>query len=81
MLESIKKIEVYSEKIENADKFYNNSISFDAIMMNFIVIGEMVEKLSGKFIQETGKGIDWLNPLVLCSLFFQNFSFYRQDSR
>ncbi|MEA2060895.1 MAG: HepT-like ribonuclease domain-containing protein [Thermodesulfobacteriota bacterium] len=38
---------------------YNNQRDFDAVMMNFIVIGEMVSKLSEKFI-ETHSQIDWL---------------------
>lgn len=46
MIESINKIQQYSAKFENADDFYHDTISFDATMMNFIVIGEMVEKLS-----------------------------------
>jgi len=39
MLDSIKKIQDYSAKFNNADDFYYDSISFDATMMNFIVIG------------------------------------------
>ncbi len=59
MLESIKKIEDYSGRFKNADDFYNETISFDASLMNFIVIGEMVDKLSEKFIHETEGQIDW----------------------
>lgn len=59
ILESIKKIQNYSGKFSNADEFYNDSLSFDATMMNFVVIGEMVEKLSIGFIQETEDQIDW----------------------
>ena len=48
MLESIQKIQLYSGKFNDADDFFEDSLSFDATMMNFIVIGEMVEKLSKK---------------------------------
>ena len=60
ILESIKKIQSYSYQFKNADEFYENTISFDAIMMNFIVIGEMAEKLSEQFIEDTKSEINWL---------------------
>ena len=56
--ESIKKILEYSDEYSNADEFYKNQRDFDAAMMNFIVIGEMVARLSEKFIEEN-KQIDW----------------------
>lgn len=59
MLDSIKKIQIYSHKFSNADDFYNDNISFDATMMNFIVIGEMVDKFSELFLEETSRNIDW----------------------
>lgn len=48
-----------SEKFANADDFFRDTISFDATMMNFIVIGEMVDKLSYNIIKETEEEIDW----------------------
>ncbi len=59
MLESIQKILDYSAKFENADDFYNDTKSFDATMMNFVIIGEMVEKLSSDFLTDTENKIDW----------------------
>ncbi len=59
ILESISKIQNYSANFKNADEFYKDSKSFDATMMNFVVIGEMVEKLSNDFLSETDKEIDW----------------------
>jgi len=59
MLDCIKKIQDYSGKFTTADNFYNDTISFDASMMNFIVIGEMADKLSDNFIRETSQQIDW----------------------
>ena len=44
----------------HADGFYNDTKSFDASMMNFIVIGEMVDKLSEDLLNETSGKIDWL---------------------
>ena len=59
MLESIQKILDYSEKFEDADDFYSDTKSFDATMMNFVIIGEMVEKLSSDFLAETENRVDW----------------------
>ncbi len=56
--ESIKKILEYSDGYSNADEFYRNQRDFDAAMMNFIIIGEMVARLSEAFIKEN-KQIDW----------------------
>lgn len=49
ILESIKKIDEYSIQIQNADELNNDSKSFDAILMNFVIIGEMVAKISEEF--------------------------------
>lgn len=38
--------------------FMYNERDFDASMMNFIIIGEMVSRLSDKFIEENSQ-IDW----------------------
>jgi uncharacterized protein with HEPN domain len=73
MIESIKKIQHYSGKFENADDFYEDSISFDATMMNFIIIGEMVEKLSEKLILETEKEIDWLKVKGFRNIIAHNY--------
>jgi uncharacterized protein with HEPN domain len=60
MLDSIKRIHEYSTNFSDADGFYNDTKSFDASMMNFIVIGEMVDKLSEDLLNETSGKIDWL---------------------
>jgi uncharacterized protein with HEPN domain len=59
MLECVKKIQEYSSKFSDADNFYSDAISFDASMMNFIVIGEMADKLSEDLIRETSRQINW----------------------
>ncbi|RPH33195.1 MAG: hypothetical protein EHM93_05860 [Bacteroidales bacterium] len=59
MLDCIKKIQSYSSKFNHADDFYNNNLSFDATMMNFIVIGKMVDKFTDLFLEETSGNIDW----------------------
>ncbi len=58
ILESVEKIELYSAQFEDADNLYENTKSFDAIMMNFIIIGEMVVKLSEEF-KRKNPDIEW----------------------
>ena len=59
-MESITRIEEYSADFSNADDFNEDYRNFDACMMNFIVIGEMVEKLSLDF-KSTYSHVDWKN--------------------
>ena len=73
MLDSIQKIQLYSGKFSNADEFYEDSISFDATMMNFIVIGEMVEKLSDDFISATGEEINWTKVKSFRNIIAHNY--------
>jgi uncharacterized protein with HEPN domain len=73
MIESIQKIQNYSEKFANADDFFQDTISFDATLMNFIVIGEMVEKLSDNVIQETEKEIDWFRVKGFRNIIAHNY--------
>lgn len=60
ILDSIEKIQSYTRNHSKADDFYNDAISFDATMMNFVVIGEMAEKLSDEFTSNTHDMVDWL---------------------
>jgi len=59
MLDAIEKIKQYSAPHSSADEFLDNIQAFDASMMNFIVIGEMVEKLSEQLIDASKTDIDW----------------------
>ncbi len=60
MLEAIEKIFAYSKDYENPDDFYESQRDFDAAMMNFIVLGEMVIRLSEQFTEKYNQ-IDWHN--------------------
>ncbi len=48
IIESIDKIINYSQSSKNADTFYHDSKSFDACMIHFINIGEMIDRLSAQ---------------------------------
>ncbi|MBD3374332.1 DUF86 domain-containing protein [candidate division KSB1 bacterium] len=58
ILEAIDKISDYTRGYSDADEFYANQRDFDASMMNFIVIGEMVLRLSEEFVEKYNH-IDW----------------------
>ena len=49
LLEAIEKIELYSHDFSNADDFYHDQKSFDASMMQFVVIGEAINRLDEKY--------------------------------
>jgi len=59
MLDAIEKIKQYSAPFVSADDFHNADQAFDASLMNFIIIGEMVEKFSDELINKTENEIDW----------------------
>lgn len=58
ILDSIEKILKFTKPFHNADDFYNSQVHFDAAMMNFVIIGEMVGRLSDEFIEQNNH-IDW----------------------
>ncbi|MEA3523058.1 MAG: HepT-like ribonuclease domain-containing protein [Campylobacterota bacterium] len=49
LLEAVEKIELYSKDFKSADDFFRDSKSFDASMMQFIVIGEVIDKLDSAY--------------------------------
>ena len=46
ILDSCKKIQEFVEDIFDADAFYMDVKTFDAVLMNFVIIGESVVKIS-----------------------------------
>jgi uncharacterized protein with HEPN domain len=58
MLETVEKIEAYTLGIQSAEEFEKDAKVYDASMMNFIVIGELVVKLSDDFL-EKHKEVEW----------------------
>lgn len=49
IVESINKIQEYSKEFTEPDIFYHDQKSFDASMMQFIVIGESITRLDENF--------------------------------
>jgi uncharacterized protein with HEPN domain len=58
ILDSISKIQDYTSGIDNPDKLYNDIKTFDATIMNFVVIGEMVSKISDK-LKTDNLNVEW----------------------
>jgi len=52
LIEAIDKIELYTKDFSSADEFYHDEKSFDATMMQFVIIGEMISKLDDNFKEE-----------------------------
>jgi uncharacterized protein with HEPN domain len=59
IIEAVDRIIEYTTGIKSADEFNDDYRNFDATMMNFVVIGEMVDKLSEDFKREHHK-IEWV---------------------
>ena len=58
IVESIDKITLYSGVSSSADNFYHDTKSFDATMIHFINIGEMIDRVSNK-VKDTYPTIPW----------------------
>ena len=58
IIESIDKVELYTSDFDDGETFYHDQKSFDATMMQFIIIGEMISKLDKAFI-ESNSNIPW----------------------
>jgi uncharacterized protein with HEPN domain len=59
ILEATNRIIEYTSGFDSADNFNNDYRNFDATMMNFVVIGEMVNKLSTDFKRDHNN-IEWI---------------------
>ncbi|MCW7755278.1 DUF86 domain-containing protein [Desulfobotulus sp. H1] len=58
IIESIEKINSYICPFGQCDDFYSDQMAFDAVLMNFVVLGEMTSKLPDKFIAETSEIVE-----------------------
>ncbi len=58
MLDIIEKISKYTSELSTPKDFINNEKTFDATMMNFITLGEIISKISIKFKRKYNN-IDW----------------------
>lgn len=73
IIDSIDKIKNYTKDYSDADSFYDDNKAFDAVMMNFIVIGEMADKISSEFRLQTNKIIDWIKIIGFRNIIAHNY--------
>ena len=59
IIEATDRIIEYTSGFKSADDFNNDHLTFDATMMNFIVIGEMVDKISEDFKKHNSE-VEWI---------------------
>lgn len=59
IIDSCQKIQRFIKPIEDATAFYEDEKTFDAVLMNFIIIGEAVSRLSEEFKNKHGH-IPWI---------------------
>ncbi len=59
IVDSCHKIERFTSDLHNADEFYEDEKTFDAVLINFVIIGESVARLSKEFKENETK-IPWL---------------------
>ena len=72
MLETIEKIMRYTAGYHSAEELYQNDRDYDASMMNFIVIGEAVEKLTDELKEKNGQ-IDWQKIYTLRNILAHHY--------
>ncbi|MEK7299011.1 MAG: HepT-like ribonuclease domain-containing protein [Candidatus Margulisiibacteriota bacterium] len=70
--DAIQKIRLCASRFSDSQAFFDDWISFDAAMMNFVVIGEMVDKLSPSLKQEPSH-IDWQQVKDFRNLIAHNY--------
>lgn len=58
MLEAARRIRRYALEVSSAEEFYVNQLVFDATLMNFVVVGEMVDRLSPD-LRARHSDVDW----------------------
>ena len=72
IIESIDKVNSYIKGFSNPDQFNDDQLSFDAVLMNFIIIGEMVAKLS-EDCKDSHPSIEWLKIKGFRNLVAHNY--------
>lgn len=58
-LDTISKIKKFVKNIKDADSFYNDEKTFDAVLINFEITGEAVSRLTEN-LKEKENQIPWL---------------------
>ncbi len=59
ILDAIGKIQQYVRGISTPKEYFDSPMAFDATLMNFVVIGEMADRLSTELKDRYSKRVDW----------------------
>jgi uncharacterized protein with HEPN domain len=60
ILDAIRSIDQYTASFTSAEELYESRVHFDATLMSFVVIGEMVDRISDEF-KASHTALDWKN--------------------
>jgi uncharacterized protein with HEPN domain len=66
------KIFAYTKPYTSADELFANPLSFDAILMNFIVIGEAVSRMSTSLL-DSNHHIPWVEIKAFRNIIAHNY--------
>ena len=58
IIDSIERINAYVSSMFTAGDYYRSNVVFDATLMNFITIGEMVDRVS-RDLKDSHSELDW----------------------
>lgn len=72
VLDAVTKIQNYVQGFTQSDELYRDSRSFDATMMNFVLIGEMVDRISERTKTEHPE-VDWKEIKGLRNIIAHNY--------
>ena len=72
ILDSIQKIQDFTQFFSDADAFYVDQKSFDAVLMNFIIIGESANRVSLE-TQTNNSEIPWVKIKGLRNIVAHNY--------
>jgi len=72
IIDSASKIKKFRANFSNADTFYDDEKSFDAVLINFVAIGEFVRRLSIELTEEYQE-VHWVKINDLRILFAHNY--------
>ena len=70
--DSVRKIENFVKGIRNSEQFRKDEKTFDSVLMNFVIIGESVERLTDDF-KKTNTEIPWSRIKSFLNLVAHNY--------
>jgi len=72
IIDSCTKIRAFTQHILNVDAFFNDKKTFDAVLMNFVIIGESVARLTEE-TKDSNPQIPWIKIKGFRNLIAHNY--------